>query len=408
MSSDGYIRPNEQISEEAAEWLIEFRTGDIDAAGRLAFDTWVRASPEHLRAFIEMAVLWQDAGQVDAQRKLDVESLIIRSRAESNVVTLSPNASPHAASLSSDFGEGPLNNARPPQFSSPTLPHTRDRREFWKLCTAAAVILTFVGGALTTWTLFRSHPAYVTDAGEQRSIRLQDGSTVVLNSRSKVRVDFNDSRRTVALLQGQALFRVARDPVRPFVVSSDGTSVKAVGTEFDVNRSHGGTIVTVVEGKVAVVASATDVQAQASGSSFPGAGGLALNASGSVASHEAIQSTAGRQPSDDAPIFLSAGEQLKVMTGAPFQPTHTNVSSATAWTQGQVVLQSASLAEVADEFNRYSSRKLVVEDNGKTPLHLSGIFATDPDFLVRYLRSRPDVEVRETRTEIDIIRNDPR
>jgi transmembrane sensor len=408
MSSEGYLRLNEQISEEAAEWLIEFRTGDIDAAGRLAFDTWVRASPEHLRAFIEMAALWQDAGQVDAQRKLDVESLIIRSRAESNVVTLNPNASPHATSSPSDFGEGPLNIARQTHSSIPKLPHARDRREFWKLCTAAAVILTFVGGALTTWSQFRSHPAYITDAGEQRSIRLQDGSTVVLNSRSKVRVDFNDAQRLVELLQGQALFRVAKDPARPFIVSSDGTSVRAVGTQFDVNRSRGGTIVTVVEGKVAVVASATDSLAPAAASSFPGAEDHTFNASGSVAPGEAPPSTANPRNSDDTPIFLSAGEQLEVMTGAPSKPTHTNVSSATAWTQGQVVLQSASLAEVADEFNRYSSRKLIVEDNGTIPLHLSGVFATDPDFLVRYLRSRSDVVVRETRSEIDIIRNDPK
>jgi ferric-dicitrate binding protein FerR (iron transport regulator) len=106
--------------------------------------------------------------------------------------------------------------------------------------------------------------------------------------------------------------------------------------------------------------------------------------------------------------LLSAGEQLEIDPGAASQPKRANVSSATAWTQGQVVLESASLAKVADEFNRYSSRKLVTIDNGASPLHLSGVFATDPDFLIHYLRSRPDIVVRETDTEIVIIRNGPR
>jgi len=107
-------------------------------------------------------------------------------------------------------------------------------------------------------------------------------------------------------------------------------------------------------------------------------------------------------------ILLSAGEQLEIDTGAPSSaPRRANVSSATAWTQGQLVLESASLSKVADEFNRYSSRKLVAIDHGASPLHLSGVFATDPDFLIHYLRSQLGLEVRETDTEILIIRNGP-
>jgi ferric-dicitrate binding protein FerR (iron transport regulator) len=81
-----------------------------------------------------------------------------------------------------------------------------------------------------------------------------------------------------------------------------------------------------------------------------------------------------------------------------------NISFATAWTRGQLVLDSASLAEAAEEFNRYSSRKLVARDYGPTPLRLSGVFVTDPEFLIRYLRERPDIVVRETSTEVDIVR----
>src|SRR3981189_3032736 len=169
MSNEGCIRLNEQISEEAAEWFIEFRTGDIDADGRLAFDTWVRASPEHLRAFIEIAAMWKEAGSVDAQRNLDVESLIARSRAESNIVVLTPSSSSVGATTRSDFGEGPLSNARLPPSMSLEPPHVRHLRQFRRLSTAAAVLVMFVGVTLVTWSLFHGQPVYITDVGEQRS-----------------------------------------------------------------------------------------------------------------------------------------------------------------------------------------------------------------------------------------------
>ena len=103
-------------------------------------------------------------------------------------------------------------------------------------------------------------------------------------------------------------------------------------------------------------------------------------------------------------VYLSAGEGIDVTQGASHTPVHTNVGSATAWTQGRVILQSATLEEVAEEFNRYSTRRLITEDHGATPLRLSGVFSTDPDFLIGYLHERPDIQVRETTTEIHIVR----
>ncbi len=96
--------------------------------------------------------------------------------------------------------------------------------------------------------------------GEQRSIALADGSTLELNSRSKVRVRYSEHERALELLEGQALFRVAKDTSRPFIVSCDGTRVRAVGTQFDVNKKRGGTVVTVVEGQVSVVSSVIDAR----------------------------------------------------------------------------------------------------------------------------------------------------
>src|SRR5579863_191122 len=81
------IQLNAQISEEAAEWLVEFRTGDIDAAGRRQFDAWVRSSPEHLRAFLEVAAIWNEGSGLDARREIDIDTAGVLKNATSNVVS---------------------------------------------------------------------------------------------------------------------------------------------------------------------------------------------------------------------------------------------------------------------------------------------------------------------------------
>ena len=206
-------------------------------------------------------------------------------------------------------------------------------------------------------------------------VLLPDGSTVTLNSRSRARIAFDGLTRTVDLLEGEALFRAAQETSRPFIVRADGTSFRAIGTEFDIDKRNRGTVVTVLQGRVAVSAAA-------------------------MPTDRGTNTTRGAR---DEAIVISAGEQLDTTAGRTSVPTRANVSSATAWMQGRVMLQSATLEEVAERFNRYSPRRLVTEDHGSVPFHLSGVFSTDPDFLIRYLRERPDIQVEERATEIRII-----
>jgi transmembrane sensor len=358
MSNDRTVKLNAQVSEEAAEWFVQFRTGELDIGDREAFDAWVRTSPEHLRAYLEIAAIWNEGSALDAERVLDVDTLIARARADGNVVRLSESAVEQKVS-----------------------PSIRSRGLY--ALAAAFALITFVTMALL-W--FHRVPEYVTGIGEQRSIRLPDGSTVEINSHSRVRVGFTETERSVELLDGQALFSVAKDPARPFVVHSNGARVRAVGTKFDVYRKRGGTIVTVVEGRVAIDTSAA--------SSAP-------HTSQPPSTHVPSQ-----RQRELAPVLLSAGERVTLAAHVPPRPARVDPAVATAWTQGQLVLDSAPLAEVAEEFNRYSTRKLTVQDSADMPLRLSGVFNTDPDFLIRYLRERPDVTVRETATEILITRHE--
>jgi transmembrane sensor len=361
MNIDGRLKINEQISEEAAEWFVEFRTGNLDTAGRHAFDTWIRSSPEHLRAFLEVAAIWNEGSALDARRELDIETLTARVRAEGNVVPLTRDIATNS------------HTELPGALRAPSRDAPR-RRQWHRYTVAASMLIALAASALFGWNQLYREPTYTTSLGEQRSITLADGSKVKLNSGSRLRVTFTDALRTVELEQGQALFQVTKNVARPFIVRSGATQVRAVGTQFDVNRTPTATIVTVVEGRVAV--------------------------------SERMQPASQASTSSEG-IYLAAGEQLSVSPQAASKPTHANVAQATAWTNHRVLLNSATLAAVAQEFNRYSVRKLTVEDNGATPLRLSGVFATDPNFVIEYLRARPDIKIVENDTEVHIIRRAP-
>jgi transmembrane sensor len=379
MSQERTIGLNHQISEEAAEWLVEFRTGQVSTSVRKEFDAWVRASPEHLRAFIEMAVLWRESGALDPQHRLSVEELIERDRRDGKLVELTS----HRAS-----GEG----AVPLPRSGRDVPPREGRqgakqavrwlpRAGW-LAVAASLFGALVGGSLLVEQILPAR-TYSTDVGERRSVHLPDGSTVLLDSRSSLRVDFTAATRQVALVHGQALFSVVHDPRRPFLVRAGATVIRDIGTQFDVKQRPDDTVVTVVEGRVAVLARPP--------SALP-----------------AVTPQAANQRSDygAVPVFVSAGEQVDILAGN-FSPqlVHVSVGSVMAWTKDQVVLESVTLAEAAREFNLYSNRKIVAEDLGASPLRLSGVFVTNPDFLLRYLRERPDISISETDSEIDIVRS---
>lgn len=412
MTHDPHVKINNQISEEAAEWFIEFRSGDIDASGRRAFDAWVRSSPEHLRAYVEIAAIWNEGSALDAGRMLDIDTLTARFHAEDNVVPLDLRGSdalgsPAPANASADAGAASA-EARPAMEA----PGARQSR---RLAVAASVAFLTLATATLLWFQFYRAPTYAADVGEQRSIRLPDGSTVELNSRSRLRVRFTEAERTVELLEGQALFNVAKNPARPFIVRSDETRVRAVGTQFDVYKKRSGTIVTVVEGRVAVLTHESDSRAgqgpdDSAAVDSPHSSLPASSASSQEGTTDRTDTnrSVGKFAGEGVrgAVFLNAGEQVTVTAQAAPQPTRVNVAAATAWTQRQLVLESVPLTEVAEEFNRYSTRKLVVEDSAANALRLSGVFVTDPDFLIRYLRERSDITVRETQTEIHINHHD--
>jgi transmembrane sensor len=401
---------NIQVYEEACEWFIECRARDLDNAARAGFDRWLRKSPEHQSAYLEIAAIWIEGPTLDPSNRWDLDNLIAQAAEDpANIIALELTRS--ASHSRQSVPSGTETNE---STMAAVLPSPREGREsvpcrvplsaaligHRRLFAIAASIL-LASAALAIYFLTFSG-VYATALGEQRSLALSDGSTVQLNSLSKIRVRYSEYERTVDLLQGQALFHVAKDSTRPFIVYSGQTRVKAVGTQFDVYRRADGTMVTVVEGRVAILGIPDNGSARHANEGHPsepnheGEQGLR-----NPALRAAVADVAQRE--GGGAIFLSAGEQITVSPKTVRRTLHPNLAGATSWTQRQLVFDSASLADVAEELNRYNERKLVIDPSALETLHVSGVFSsTDPASLIRFLRDRPSLRVTETPTQIRV------
>src|SRR5882672_12621327 len=89
------------VVTEASEWFIDFRAGDVNGEARLRFIEWLRRSPEHIQAYLEVSGVWSELPSSDPEGKIDIASLITRARNEADVISLSPGSPPppHVPSL---------------------------------------------------------------------------------------------------------------------------------------------------------------------------------------------------------------------------------------------------------------------------------------------------------------------
>jgi transmembrane sensor len=360
----------QQVLEEAAGWLVEFRAGDPDSSERRRFDDWLRTSPEHVRAYLTLLPVWENErfGEFDSQSSPDALIQLARVQ-DDNIVRFDPELREKAN----------------------LQPRSRARR----FAAAAALLAVGIAGfsAFSAWR----NPVYATDIGEQTTVNLPDGTTVNLNSRTRIKLRYSDRERRIELQQGQALFQVAKDAQRPFIVATGATQIHAVGTQFDIYKKSTATVVTVVEGRVAVSTGSTFATSQ----DQEGTRGAGME-----------DGLAGRG------TLLEAGQQLIVdpgigtvpafgesrQSGSSAAPMRVNVKTATAWVQHRLIFSATPLTEVAEEFNRYNTRQLIIDDTPELRnFHINGIFSSaSPAALLEFLREQPGMVVTESGEDIRV------
>lgn len=240
-------------------------------------------------------------------------------------------------------------------------PDTPQWRQPMVLTAVAALVLLLVGGGFFIRQVLppsvNGRPVlYSTAIGEQRTVRLPDGTVLSLNTDSQVIVDFQGRRRRTILERGEVFFDVAHDASRPFVVELGSRAITVLGTKFNVRKVFGGELaVAVVDGVVAVHRSEDSASPAAP----------VLRASG------------GSGPSVEVPdqFRLEKGSvvTLRERDYKTSIATPPDIESVEDWRHGFVRFDAASLASVARELNRYSTRKIIIEDASIMELQVNAV-----------------------------------
>ena len=284
----------ETADREAAEWHERLGARSVTTETIREFFDW-RKSPANADAYRRVELIWTESRKLAGQPEI-TEAL----------------------------NEAMSRRLRKMSEDRPT------RRLLGLAAIGAAAALVFGG-----WTWWQGRSTFTTGVGEQWVVQLADGSSVRLDTDSRMKVRFSDGQRLVDLERGQAMFTVAHDAERPFVVAAGDARVTAIGTVFDVQRQASGVSVTLVNGAVDVT----------------------------------------RVASAQKPMRLAAGHEARV-TAAGTVSRPVDVPIATSWTEGRIVFRDTPLSDAVAEVNRYLTAKVVLESQGLATVPVNGVFKT--------------------------------
>jgi len=282
------VNPSE-LEDQAIEMLVHLHSGRATAADHLAYNNWCQRAEVHAHAARKAEALW--------------------------------GAFPHTQKAQQFVAPNPEKRRKPV-------------RALWAAGMAACLaLMMFSGVLLRPWSaLYADH---VTDSGEQRELRLQDGSLLWMNGDTVLSVDYSHNRRGITLYQGEALFEVAKDPARPFIVHAAQGDVQAIGTRFDVDQRGDKVTVQVSEGIVQI-----------------SSGGETMR--------------------------LPAGQSSAYRQGmAPQAGVEVDVHNVATWQRGKLIFNARPLGDVLAELDRYIPGLLYLTDETLAARRISGIFEVD-------------------------------
>lgn len=284
----------ETAETEAAAWHARLGVRNVSTATIEEFFAW-RAEPTNAAAYRRVEKIWADTGKLGGDPEI---------------------AGALEAAMSRKAGAA----------SSRGVPRT---------LLGLAAVGAAAALAIGAWAWQQSRTVFATGVGEQRLVQLADGSSIRLDTASRIRVRFADGRRLVDLERGQALFTVAHDRTRPFIVDAGGTQVTAVGTVFDVRRDGATVSVTLVSGAVDVT---------------PEGAGRAVRR-------------------------MAAGEQTRVSSNG-LDTQAADVEAETSWTDGRIVFRDTPLRQAVSEVNRYLTAKIELDAASLDAVPVNGVFRT--------------------------------
>ena len=289
--------------DEAADWIVQLQAQDLDEVDALAFDAWLSASPQNAAAYDAALRAWSEYGA---------------------------NAQAVRAGLRN-------RRVRPSGFG-------RFYATAGAIAAAAAVAIVVV----PAMTPPPAPQVYVTHVGEHRSLTLADGSRLDLNAGTRLTVTLRRHDRQVVMDEGQAVFDVAPDARRPFLIAAGDRTVRVVGTQFDVRRRAGRLSVTVTRGTVEVSPSGEGV-----GQAFR----------------------------------LHPGQRLEHLEGAALaQVSAAAPDQALGWRAGRMVYRDQPLSVVVADLNAQFATPIRVDDPALAATPISGVLILDnEDAVVRRL-----------------------
>lgn len=337
----------ETPEDRAAEWAVRMDGRDLDDAEFAELDEWLAEAPNR-QAFGKA----QDAMALfDDLDAVLPELAALRAEARNHAPSSSRRWVPWAGgALAASIAAALLFlQAGDVSERSPTAPPQ----------VADAGTASLAGQAV-----------YKTAVGEQRTVKLADGSTVTLNTGTEIAVDYGPRERLVRLVRGQALFDVAHAADRPFSVIVAGRKVTALGTLFEVRLDKDRLRVTLLRGRVRV--------------DEPPAAISATKVS--------------------APTFLAPGDQFSAATGLAPVVQSVDVEQQLLWRQSLVEFDDAPIGDAVAELNRYSAKPIVVRDPRVADMRISGIVKTgDADAFTALVSAMLPVAARRNeRGEVEL------
>lgn len=297
------MRPSDEKDRDTriTRWIARRQSGEATGEEVRAFDDWLAEDPGNLSAFRD----YQSVMNAIDSAGPDILAEEFERELE-------------AAYLEAAYDDSPSRRS-PPQR--------------WALAAGFAVVMIASAALMSVFMTRAPTQQYATAIGEQRTVVLDDGSSVRLNTNSLIEVAYKHGRRNVELKHGEAYFEVRRNPQRPFAVHTSLGEVVVTGTTFNV-RSLG------AEMEVSVLSGGVNVTAARGQETYSVAAGYRMRVEENGASH------LDRHGEDDAP----------------------------AWIVGKARYANEPLGEVISDLNRYFRRKISLSDETLAQLPVTGEF----------------------------------